>query len=85
MKCTSLCAPTIDITPFVVDKIRSHFSIIVAQSSLDVIIPIVGSVISSVSAAVVTYTILNDILQQIYHDAVVIYEHIMKTNADHRM
>ena len=85
LKCRSLCAPNIDITLFVVDKIRSHFSIMLAQSAIDVIIPIVGSVISAVTAAVVTYTFLNDVLQEIYHDAVVIYEHIMKTNADHRM
>jgi hypothetical protein len=49
------------------------------------IVLIVGSVISSATTAGVTYTFLDDILQDIKDDAVLLHEHVMKTNADHRM
>jgi uncharacterized protein (DUF697 family) len=43
---------------------------VLAQSFLDLIVPIVGSVISSVSTTGMTYTFLDDMLQEIKDDAV---------------
>ena len=52
------------------------------ESVLDLIVPIVGSVISSVTIAGMTYTFIDDMPQDIKDDAVLLQEHIMKTKAD---
>ena len=70
---------------FVVTKIGTYATLLFVQSFFDLNLPLIGSVISSATAARLTYRFLCDVLQDIYHDAVVIYEHIIKTNADHRM
>jgi uncharacterized protein (DUF697 family) len=58
---------------------------VLARSFLDLIVPMVGSVISSATTAGVTYKFLDDILQDIKDDAVLLHQHVMKINADHRM
>ena len=70
---------------FVGTKIGIYAAMMFAQSFLDLIVPMVGSVISSATTAGVTYRFLDDILQDIKDDAVLLHEHAMKTNADHRM
>jgi hypothetical protein len=70
---------------FVVTKIETYATLVFVQSFFDLILSLIGSVLSSATAARLTYRFLCDVLQDIYHDAVVIYEHIMKTNEDHRM
>jgi len=70
---------------FVVTKLGTFTALLLATSFLDPILPLFGSVVSSATAAVVTYRFLDKILQDIKDDAVLIYEHVMKTNADHRM
>ena len=49
------------------------------------IIPMDGSILSSAITDVVTYKFRHNMLQDIKDDAVLLHEHIMKTNADHRM
>ena len=85
LKCTSLLEPNLDMAVFVVTKIGTYATLLFVQSFFDLILPLIGSVISSATAAMVTYRFLDGMLQDIYHDAVVIYEHIIKNNADHRM
>ena len=85
LKCRSLIEPSVDMAVFVVTKIGIYATLSFVQSFSDLILPLIGSVISSATAARLTYRFLCDVLQDIYHDAVLIYEHIMKTNADHRM
>jgi uncharacterized protein (DUF697 family) len=85
LKCRSLIEPSLDMVVFVVTKIGTYATLLFVQSFFDLILPLIGSVISSATAARLTYRFLCDVLQDIYHDAVLIYEHIMKTNADHRM
>jgi uncharacterized protein (DUF697 family) len=72
-------------TVFVVTKIGTYAKLLFVQSFFDLILPLIGSVISSATAARVTYRFLDDMLQDIYHDTVLIYDHVMKTNADNRM
>jgi uncharacterized protein (DUF697 family) len=67
---------------FVAAKLGTFLGLALAQSFLDMIVPIVGSVICSVSAAGMTYKFLDDMLQEIKDDAVLLHEHIMKTNAN---
>ena len=85
LNCRALLEPNLDMKDFVDTKIGSYATLVIAQSVLDLIFPLSGSVISSATVGVVTYRFLDDMLQDIYHDALVIYEHIMKTNRDHRM
>ena len=70
---------------FVDTLIGTYTALLLSQSLLDLILPLVGSVISSLTVARVTHIFLDDMLQDIKHDAVLIYEHIIKTNADHIM
>ena len=85
LKCRSLIMPNFNIIPFVATKIGTYEPLLLVGSSLNLMLPLVESVISSVTTAGVTKRFLDDMLQDIKHDAVLIYEHIMKTNADHRM
>ena len=85
LKCRTLLEPNLDMAVFVFTKIGTYATLAFVQSFMDLILPLIGSVISSATAARLTYRFLCDVLQDIYHDAVVIYEHIIKTNADHRM
>jgi uncharacterized protein (DUF697 family) len=72
---------------FIVTKLGTFLVLALAESEsvLDLIVPIVGFVISSVTTAGMTYTFLGDMLQDIQDDAVLLHEHVMKTNADQRM
>ena len=85
LNCRSLLEPNLDMTVFVVTKIATYAKLLFVQSFFDLILPLIGSVISSATAARVTYRFLDDMLQDIYHDTVLIYDHVMKTNADNRM
>jgi len=70
---------------FVVTKLGTFTALLLATSLLDLILPLVGSVISSATTARVTYRFLDNMLQDIKDDAVLLHEHVMKINADHRM
>jgi uncharacterized protein (DUF697 family) len=85
LKCGSLLEPNLDIHLFVITKLGIYATLIFVQSFFDLILPLIGTFISSTTAAIVTYTFFDDMLQELKHDAVLIYEHIMTTNADHRM
>ena len=85
LKCTSLLKPTFNMFLFVCTKIGTMTGLVLATSFLDLIIPLVGSIISSVATATVTYKFLDNMLQDLHHDAILINEHILKTNAYHRM
>jgi uncharacterized protein (DUF697 family) len=85
LKCRSLLKPNFNIILFVGTEIGIYAAMVLAQSFLDLIVPMVGSVISSATTAGVTYKFLDDILQDIKDDAALLHEHVMKTNADHRM
>ena len=85
LKCTYLLKPNINMVLVVVTKIGAFTALLLASSVLDLILPLVGSVISSVTTATITYRFLESTLQDIKYDALLIYEHIVNTNADHRM
>ena len=85
LKCKSLFKPNVDMAVWIASKIGILVAMIVGTSFLDVVLPIIGSVISSALAARVTYKFLNDTLRDIKDDAELIYEHKMYTNADHRL
>ena len=85
LKCRSLLKPNFNIILFVGTQIGIYAAMVFAQSFLDLIVLIVGSVISSATNAGVTYKFLDDILQDIKDDAALLHEHVMITNADHRM
>ena len=85
LKSNFMLGPNFDMPDFVVKKIGLYGALLVVQSFTDLIFPLIGPVISSGTTAWLIYRFLCDVLQDIYHDAVLIYEHIMKTNADHIM
>ena len=85
LNCRTLLEANLDMKDFVATKIGTYAQLVIAQSVIDLIFPLFGSGISAATVGVVTYRFLDDMLQDIYHDAVVIYDHILKTNGDHRM
>ena len=85
LNCRTLLEANLDMKDFVATKIGTYAQLVIAQSVIDLIFPLFGSAISAATVGVVTYRFLDDMLQDIYHDAVVIYDHILKTNGDHRM
>ena len=85
LKCRSLFKPNLDMGLFLGKLSRIDAPHGFAQSWINVILPIVGSVISSATTAIVAYIFLDGMLQDLKDDALLIYGHINKTNADHRM
>ena len=85
LKCTPLLEPHMDMIFFVGAKLGTYATLLLVTSFLDLIFPLVRSIISSATAAGMTYIFLDNILQEIKDDAVLIYELTMTTNADHRM
>ena len=85
LKCRSLLEPNLDMAVFVVTKIETYATLVFVQSFVDLILPLIGSVISSATAARVTYRFLDDMLQDANHDALLIYEHVVNTNEHHRI
>lgn len=80
LRCRSLLKQNVDMTCFVVAQIGTYATLLLVQSVVDLILPLIGSIISSATAARVTYQFLGDMLQVIEHDAMLIYEHIMNNN-----
>ena len=76
LKCRSLLEPNFNMTLLIVTKLGTFLALALAESVLDLIVSIVGYVISSVTTAGMTYTFLDDMLQDIKHDAMLIHEHI---------
>jgi uncharacterized protein (DUF697 family) len=82
LKCRSLLEPNFDMILFLSTKLGTFLALALAESVLDLIVSIVGYVISSVTTAGMTYTFLDDMLQDIKDDAMLLHEHIMKINAN---
>ena len=85
LKCRYLLKSSFIMILFVGTKIGIYAAMMYAQSFLDCIVSISGSVISSAATAAVTYIFLDNMLQDIKDDAVLLHEHVMNINADHRM
>ena len=85
LKCRSLLTPTFKMISFIIFKLGTYATVLIAQSWLDLILPFVGSVISAATASWATYTFLDDMLQDLKHDAMLIHgHHVMEASADHR-
>ena len=85
LKCRSLLEPNFDTTLFVCTPLGAHGTLLLSISLFDLILPLGRPVLSSATASSVTYRFLSDMLLDINDDAMQIHEHVMKTNADHRM
>jgi hypothetical protein len=84
LKCRSLLKPNFDLRFYLGTLIRID-SVFWGKYLINLILPTVGSVISSVATVTVVYRFLDGMLQNLKDDAVLIYGHINKTNADHRI
>ena len=85
LKCRSMLTPAFKMIPFIMFKLGTHATVLMAQSWLDLILPLVGSVVSAATASWVSYTFLDDMLQDLKHDAMLIHgHHVMEASADHR-
>jgi GTP-binding protein EngB required for normal cell division len=85
LKCRSLLTPTFKMIPFIIVKLGTYATVLIAQSWLDLILPFFGSVISAATASWGTYTFLDDMLQDLKHDAMLIHgHHVMEASVDHR-
>ena len=85
LKFRYLLKPSFNMMLFVGTEIGIYSAIMFAQSFLNCIVSMSRSVIYSAATAAVTYRFLDNMLQDIKDDAVLLHEHVMKTNADHRM
>ena len=85
LKCRSLLTPTFKMIPFIIVKLGTYATVLIAQSWLDLILPLVGSIVSAATASWVTYTFLDDMLEDLKHDAMLIHgHHVMEASAAHR-
>jgi hypothetical protein len=83
LKCRSMLTPAFKMIPFIIFKLGTYATVSIAQSWLDLILPLVGSVVSAATASWVTYTFLDDMLQDLKHDAMLIHgHHVMEASAD---
>ena len=85
LKCTYLLKPDKSMIFAIVAKIGTVTPLCLATSFTVDFLPMVGTVLSSATDAAATYRFLDNTLRDITHDALQIYEHIVNTNADHRM
>lgn len=87
LKCKSLLGPHFKVIHSVGKTIGTYGAlyIMIVKYLFNWFIPMAGSILSSAITAVVTYIFLHNMLQDIKDDAVLLHEHIMKTNADKRM
>ena len=83
LKCKSLFKPNLDVERFVRSQMETYVPGGFPNPFLSLLLPIVGSVISSVKTARVTHRFLESALQDIKDDAVLIYGHINKSNAEY--
>ena len=84
LKCRSLFKPNLDMGLYLGEQIGMYTPSGFARSWINVLMPIVGSVISSVATAIEAYRFLEGMLQNLKEDALQIYGHINKTNTDDR-
>jgi GTP-binding protein EngB required for normal cell division len=85
LKSRSMLIPTFKMIPFIIFKLGTYVTVLIAQSWLDLILPLVGSIVSAATASWVTYTFLDDMLEDLKHDAMLIHgHHVMEASADHR-
>ena len=85
LKCRSLFTTTFKMIRFIMLKLGTYATLLISQSCLDLILPVVGSVVPASTAAWVTCTFLNDMLQDLKHDAMLIHgHHVMEAITAHR-
>ena len=77
LKCRALLEANacINMLPFITAKLKTYGRLLISQSLLKLIIPFFGSVISAANNAWTIYTFLDEMLQDIKHDAMLIHEH----------
>lgn len=85
LKCNELLFPTIEFSVFVVNKLGVYIGVMVAENFLDLLLPFVGSVISGVTSAAITYKFLKNILEDLRHDAFIVYRHIVQKQSSIRL
>jgi GTP-binding protein EngB required for normal cell division len=85
LKCKSLTTQTFKMIPFIISKLGYYATVAVTQSWLEIMLPLVGSIVSAATASWATYTFLDDMLQDLKHDAMLIHgHHVMEASAAHR-
>ena len=85
LKCRALLEPNFDMIHFITAKLGTCERLLLTKYLPLWNFPFHTNFLHSAATAARTYTFLDDMLQDIKHDAVLLQEHINKTNADHRM
>ncbi|XP_052086703.1 T-cell-specific guanine nucleotide triphosphate-binding protein 2-like [Mytilus californianus] len=86
LKCKGLLfkKPTLQDITFIVrqqyTKFLATFALVALESVFDVLVPIVGSVISSATTAGIVHKFLNNYLDDLRHDAIIVYNHVTPKN-----
>jgi hypothetical protein len=77
LKCSALLEANAcnNMLPFITSKVNTLGRLIISKYLLKLIIPFFGSAISAANDAWTIYTFLDDMLQDIKHDAMLIHEH----------
>lgn len=85
LKCNELLFPKLEFSVFVVNKLGVYIGVMVAENFLDLLLPFVGSLISGVTSAAITFKFLKNILDDLRHDAFIVYRHILQKQASTRL
>lgn len=83
LKCRSLLEPSFNMETFVATRMGRYSSPLTTPIIDNFILSFVGSLLSAGVTAAFAYRFLNDVLQDIKHDAVLIYEHVLKPRTYH--
>lgn len=85
LKCIDILIPGAAMAAFILSRIGFYATVMTIENVLDVIFPIVGSLISGATSAFVTYRFLNSFLDDIRDDAIAIHRHMVEQQSNIRL
>lgn len=83
LRCRSLLEPNLNMETFVAEGMASYPTPVKVPSVNDFFLSFTGHMINSGVIGMAIYLFLDNLLDNINHDAVLIYEYVLKTNAYH--
>ncbi|CAC5387734.1 unnamed protein product [Mytilus coruscus] len=85
LKCSKILVPKAKIATWVIFRLGIFATVMAAENVLDLLLPLVGSLISGVTTAAIAYKFLNGVLDDIRDDAIDVYRHIVKQQSNIRL
>lgn len=78
LKCAGFLVPGADMAKIIITQLGKITTILAVESLADIFLPLIGSVISAGTSAVLTYRYLNRTLDDFKDDAVSVYRFILQ-------